>query len=91
MRETTGAATPTGEAPAVARHGPRGGPYFLQRHDCVFCHTRADTFAESRVVACCTDMDEQRFQAVTCLSRRTRRVYDHRNDLRSRNRNHQLR
>jgi RNA polymerase sigma-70 factor (ECF subfamily) len=36
-------------------------------------------------------MDEQRFQAVTCLSRRTRRVYDHRNDLRSWHRNHQLR
>ncbi len=28
IAETAGAATPTGEAPAVARYGPRGGPYF---------------------------------------------------------------
>ncbi|GGV80605.1 hypothetical protein GCM10010340_09480 [Streptomyces griseoloalbus] len=56
---------PTGEAPAVARHGPRGGPYFLQRPACVFCHT----ILCHGSVASWTDMDGEWFQVVTCLSR----------------------
>ncbi len=49
---TAGAATPTGEAPAVARYGPRGGPYSLQRRDCVLCHTPR----RHGLVASCTAM-----------------------------------
>lgn len=63
---TAGAATPTGEAPTVARHGPRGDPYSLQRRGCVFCHTSLC----HQLVASCTNMDGERFQAVTCHSRR---------------------
>src|SRR5690606_21825446 len=42
-RQRPGPPPPTGEAPAVARHGPRGGPYLLQRPACVLCHTRCVT------------------------------------------------
>jgi hypothetical protein len=66
-RRRPGPPPPTGEAPAVALYGPRGGPYFLQRHECVFCHTAPP----NQVVAACTDMDEEQFQVVTCLSRRS--------------------
>lgn len=66
-RRRPGPPPPTGEAPAVARHGPRGGPYSLQRRGCVLCHTSL----RHDLVACCTNMDEQRFHAVTCLSRRS--------------------
>ncbi|GAA3158608.1 hypothetical protein GCM10010451_02980 [Streptomyces virens] len=60
---------PTGEAPAVARHGPRGDPYFLQRQGCIFCHT----ILCHGLVASWTDMDGERFRVVTCLSRQAAR------------------
>ncbi|GAA1418782.1 hypothetical protein GCM10009601_14700 [Streptomyces thermospinosisporus] len=64
-KQRPGPPPPTGEAPAVARHGPRGGPYFLQRRGCVFCHTPLC----HGLVASWTDMDGEWFQVVTCLSR----------------------
>ncbi|GAA3815989.1 hypothetical protein GCM10022403_056860 [Streptomyces coacervatus] len=36
---TAGAATPHRRGPGRRAVGPRGGPYFLQRRECGFCHT----------------------------------------------------
>ena len=58
--------TAWGQRPNVVWHGPRGDPYYLQRRVPVFCHTSP----HHELVACSTDMDAQRFQAVTCHSRR---------------------
>ncbi|WP_353963550.1 S-4TM family putative pore-forming effector [Streptomyces sp. NBC_00078] len=44
-----------------------------------------------KVVAACADMDEQRFQVVTCFSRRAGKTLDHRNDRRPRRRDHRTR
>ncbi|GGW89742.1 hypothetical protein GCM10010383_18960 [Streptomyces lomondensis] len=66
-RRRPGPPPPTGEAPAVARYGPRGGPYYLQRPVCVFCHTPPC----HGLVASWADMDGEWFQVVTCLSRQS--------------------